>query len=88
MPSRVYLAGPDVFLPEPTLWLERKKAICAGFGLTGVSPLDECQLHPIGVLNRNTAEVSLREILAAQPRLPECLNQLIHLVRSPRTAKP
>lgn len=40
MPIRVYLAGPDVFLPEPTIWLERKKAICARFGLTGVSPLD------------------------------------------------
>jgi nucleoside 2-deoxyribosyltransferase len=40
MPIRVYLAGPDVFLPQPTVWLERKKAICAAFGLTGVSPLD------------------------------------------------
>jgi nucleoside 2-deoxyribosyltransferase len=40
MPFRVYLAGPDVFLPEPALWLERKKAICAGYGLAAVSPLD------------------------------------------------
>lgn len=38
---RVYLAGPDVFLPDAAAWLERKKAICAGYGLTGVSPLDE-----------------------------------------------
>jgi nucleoside 2-deoxyribosyltransferase len=37
---RVYLAGPDVFLPDAAAWLERKKAICAGFRLTGVSPLD------------------------------------------------
>jgi nucleoside 2-deoxyribosyltransferase len=37
---RVYLAGPDVFLPDGAAWLERKKAICAGYGLTGVSPLD------------------------------------------------
>ena len=46
MPSRVYLAGPDVFLPEPIVWLERKKAICAGFGLTGVSPLDRLEDEP------------------------------------------
>jgi nucleoside 2-deoxyribosyltransferase len=47
MPIRVYLAGPDVFLPEPILWLERKKAICAGFGLTGVSPLDALADEPL-----------------------------------------
>ncbi len=38
--TRVYLAGPDVFLPEAGAWLERKKAICAGYRLVGVSPLD------------------------------------------------
>ncbi len=37
---RVYLAGPDVFLPDPAAWMERKRAICAGYGLVGVSPLD------------------------------------------------
>ncbi|MFL5257790.1 MAG: nucleoside 2-deoxyribosyltransferase, partial [Rhodopila sp.] len=46
MSIRVYLAGPDVFLPEPVLWLERKKAICVGFGLTGVSPLDALADEP------------------------------------------
>jgi nucleoside 2-deoxyribosyltransferase len=38
---RVYLAGPDVFLPESGLWMQRKKAICERHGLIGVSPLDE-----------------------------------------------
>jgi nucleoside 2-deoxyribosyltransferase len=38
--TRVYLAGPDVFLPDAAAWMERKKAICASVGLTGVSPLD------------------------------------------------
>ena len=37
---RVYLAGPDVFLPDSIAWMERKKAICAGHHLIGVSPLD------------------------------------------------
>jgi len=36
----IYLAGPDVFRPEPERWAERKKAICARHGLAGVSPLD------------------------------------------------
>ena len=38
--TRVYLAGPDVFLPDAIMWIERKKAICASVRLTGVSPLD------------------------------------------------
>jgi nucleoside 2-deoxyribosyltransferase len=44
--TRVYLAGPDVFLPDAGAWLERKKAICAGFRLIGVSPLDALAEEP------------------------------------------
>ena len=44
--TRVYLAGPDVFLPNATDWLARKKAICAGFQLVGVSPLDDLPAEP------------------------------------------
>jgi nucleoside 2-deoxyribosyltransferase len=39
---RAYLAGPDVFLPAAEQWAERKKSICARYGLVGVSPFD----HP------------------------------------------
>ena len=38
---RVYLAGPDVFLPDPLARAAALKAICARHGLSGVSPLDE-----------------------------------------------
>lgn len=48
MPIRVYLAGPDVFLPDPVAWIERKKAICAAYGLHGVSPLDVLPDEPSG----------------------------------------
>ena len=37
---RVYLAGPDVFLPDPQQRGAALKAICARHGLTGVFPLD------------------------------------------------
>ena len=46
MTPRVYLAGPDVFFPNPQQWAERKQAICARHGLTGVSPLDEPPNEP------------------------------------------
>ena len=42
----IYLAGPDVFRPEPERWAERKKAICARHGLAGVSPLDALAGEP------------------------------------------
>lgn len=38
---RVYLAGPDVFLPDPYTRGAALKAICARHGLTGVFPLDD-----------------------------------------------
>jgi len=36
----VYLAGPDVFFPDPLDWAARRAAICAAHGLTAVSSFD------------------------------------------------
>ena len=36
----VYLAGPDVFLPDPAGRAAALKSVCARHGLRGVSPLD------------------------------------------------
>jgi nucleoside 2-deoxyribosyltransferase len=38
--KKVYLAGPDVFLPKPVEMGRRKKEICARYGLIGLFPLD------------------------------------------------
>jgi nucleoside 2-deoxyribosyltransferase len=38
--TRAYLAGPDVFFPNPIEIGEAKKAICAQHGFEGVFPLD------------------------------------------------
>ena len=43
---RVYLAGPDVFLPDAEVWLARKKAICARADLAAVTPLDPLPGEP------------------------------------------
>jgi len=37
---KVYLAGPEVFLPDAVAVGERKKAICAAHGLVGLFPFD------------------------------------------------
>ncbi|MCG5058104.1 MAG: nucleoside 2-deoxyribosyltransferase [Limnoraphis sp. WC205] len=37
---RVYLAGPDVFLPDPLKIAEAKKEICQNYGFEGVFPFD------------------------------------------------
>ena len=41
MPRRVYLAGPDVFLPDAPAHAARKQAICARHGLEPLTPLNE-----------------------------------------------
>ena len=46
--TKVYLAGPDVFLPDAADWFARKKAICAAYRLIGVSPLDDLPDQPAG----------------------------------------
>lgn len=43
---RIYLAGPDVFLPDPAERAARLKALCAEHGLVGVSPLDDLAEEP------------------------------------------
>jgi nucleoside 2-deoxyribosyltransferase len=37
---KIYLAGPDVFLPDAVDIGRRKVDLCAGYGLTGLYPLD------------------------------------------------
>lgn len=37
---RVYLAGPDLFYPDSAARYERLKAICANYGMVGVTPVD------------------------------------------------
>jgi nucleoside 2-deoxyribosyltransferase len=43
---RIYLAGPDVFLPQPLARAAALKRICARHGLTGISPLDALPDEP------------------------------------------
>jgi nucleoside 2-deoxyribosyltransferase len=40
MASRVYLAGPEVFLPDPLAMGARKAALCARHEFEGIFPLD------------------------------------------------
>ena len=63
MASRVYLAGPDVFLPEAVAWAARKQAICAAHGLIGVAPLDPAPLDPapLGPVTPDAARAALPE---------------------------
>jgi len=45
---RIYLAGPEVFLPDPLAIGAAKKAICARYGIHGVFPMDAPTLMPSG----------------------------------------
>jgi nucleoside 2-deoxyribosyltransferase len=43
---KVYLAGPDVFLPDPMGIAGRKRMLCAAHGLDGIFPVDAHPEHP------------------------------------------
>ncbi len=71
---RVYLAGPDVFLPEPDQRAAALKALCARHGLAGVSPLDPFQPEPSAwarlseaarIARRNEAHIGSCDVLVA-----------------------
>jgi nucleoside 2-deoxyribosyltransferase len=49
---KIYLAGPDVFLPDAVEIGRRKAAICARHGVSGLYPLDNA-------IDRSAGEVSL-----------------------------
>ena len=52
---RIYLAGPEVFLPEARRIGEAKAQLCAAAGFEGIFPLDE-QLDLTGLAKRAQAE--------------------------------
>lgn len=52
-PMKIYLAGPDVFLPDAREVGRRKVELCARFGLTGLYPLDNA-------IDLSTADASLQ----------------------------
>jgi nucleoside 2-deoxyribosyltransferase len=60
MPPRVYLAGPDVFLPDAAARAQALKLICARHRLTGVSPLDALAGEPEGPALSEAARIHRR----------------------------
>ncbi|MEL7048092.1 MAG: nucleoside 2-deoxyribosyltransferase [Pseudomonadota bacterium] len=53
----IYLAGPEVFLPNALEVADQKKRICADHGLTGVFPLDADLTRPIDATDPEFASI-------------------------------
>jgi nucleoside 2-deoxyribosyltransferase len=71
---RVYLAGPDIFVPDAAGLVARKRAICDRHGLTGVSPLDSWPNEPAAwatlpewrrIALRNEAQIRSADLMIA-----------------------
>lgn len=74
MVVRVYLAGPDVFLPQPQDRAAMLQAICQRHGLHGISPLDPLPGEPKSwatlpearcIARRNEAHIRRSDALVA-----------------------
>src|ERR1700742_2480141 len=61
----IYLAGPDVFLPDAVEIGRRKLDICARYGLTGLYPLDSA-------VDPAAADLSLRIFGALEVMMERC----------------
>jgi nucleoside 2-deoxyribosyltransferase len=65
---RIYLAGPEVFLPDPVGAGARKRALCATHGFEGVYPLD-AELDRSGL---SKADAARRISLANEALIRSC----------------
>ena len=61
----IYLAGPDVFLPDAVEIGRRKVAICARHGVTGLYPLDN-------IIAREATDASLQIFKANEAMMDRC----------------
>ena len=61
--KKVYLAGPDVFDPDPIATGEKLKALCAAYGFEGLFPLDNL------IEERSTPQETAEAIRKANLRL-------------------
>jgi nucleoside 2-deoxyribosyltransferase len=71
---RVYLAGPDIFVPDATSLVASKKAICEQYDLIGISPLDPWPDEPASwgalpewrrIALRNEAQIRSADLMIA-----------------------
>jgi nucleoside 2-deoxyribosyltransferase len=67
-PPRIYLAGPEVFLPDPLAAGRAKQALCEAYGFVGCYPLD-AQLDLAGL---SKAEAARRISLANEALMRSC----------------
>jgi nucleoside 2-deoxyribosyltransferase len=75
MRPRLYLAGPEVFLPEAKAIGERKAALCTNAGFEGVFPLDQA-LDLTGLSDREKAR---RIALADEAMMRSCDGAIANL---------
>jgi nucleoside 2-deoxyribosyltransferase len=65
---RIYLAGPEVFLPDPIGAGRRKQALCAAHGFDGVYPLDAA----LDLTGLTEAQAARRISLANEALMRSC----------------
>ena len=54
---RIYLAGPDVFLPDAAAMFTAKRKLCAEYGFVGVAPIDSAT--DLSMLSKRAAAMQI-----------------------------
>lgn len=62
---KLYLAGPDVFRPDPLAWADEARALCARFGHQALIPLDGDATTATGIYQANIAMIGEADAVLA-----------------------
>ncbi|MDB5813069.1 MAG: Nucleoside 2-deoxyribosyltransferase [Rhodocyclales bacterium] len=62
---KVYIAGPDVFRPDATVWAESVRERCAALGLSALIPLDGKASTPLGIYANNIDMIRAADVVIA-----------------------
>ncbi len=62
---KAYLAGPDVFRPDALAWAAEARALCAGFGVEALVPLDCVLTRADEIYRHNIALIARADVVLA-----------------------
>lgn len=62
---KIYLAGPDVFRHDASMWAESARTICRHYGFEPLTPLDHDESEPEAIYQANLGLIKAAHIVAA-----------------------
>lgn len=62
---KIYLAGPDIFMPDALAWAEQARQLCRTYGYESLTPLDHTETVAEKIFQANIALIRKAQIVVA-----------------------